>query len=380
MRQYLVASLALSAVLALGSVPAAAQVELIPSHPETYRVRSGDTLWDIAGRFLQDPWRWRQIWDANQGHGDPDLIYPGDVLKLYYRDGQPRVGRQTGGRSNRQPVSVIPIDAIRPFLTRSYVLEKSALDRAPYVVAFPGERIVAGAGDSAYVRSISARSGERFNIVRAGDAYRDPDSGSILGYEARFIADAVLERAGDPAKVRIASMELDVGIGDRVLAAEKEKPLTGFTPRSGPRGAQGQIISVLDGVSQVGRYDVVVIDVGTRDGVRPGDVFEVFNGGERVRDLAGMDEFRSDWKNQRFWSEETWFGNHRTKGWVPEGVPGPDFPPHTRASAGTGSAILPFERAGALMVFRAFDDLSFALIMSASRPMFLLDAVRAPRS
>ena len=378
MHQSLAASLALSAVLALASVPAAAQVELNPSHPETYTVRSGDTLWDIAGRFLQDPWRWRQIWDANQGRGNPNLIFPGDVLKLYYRDGQPRVGMQTGGHSNRQPVSVIPIDAIGPFLTRSYVLGKTALDRAPYIVSFPGERIVAGAGDYAYVRSISGRSGERFNIVRAGDAYRDPDSGNILGYEARFIADAVLERAGDPAKVLISSMELEVGIGDRVLPGENEKPLTGFTPRSGPVEARGRIISVLDGVSQIGRYDVVVIDVGTSDSVRPGDVFEVFNGGERVRDTAGIDEFRSDWKNQRFWSEETWFGNHRTNGWVPDGVPGPDFPPHTRASAGTGSAILPFERAGALMVFRAFDDLSFALIMSASRPMFLLDAVRAP--
>lgn len=378
MRQYFVASLALSAILALASVPAAAQVELNPSHPESYTVRSGDTLWDIAGRFLQDPWRWPQIWDASQGRGNPNLIYPGDVLKLYYRDGQPRVGRQAGGSRGRKPVSNIPIESIRPFLTRAFVLEKSALDSAPYVVAFPDEHIVAGAGDYAYVRSISGRSGGRYNIVRPGNAYRDPDTGNILGYEARFIGDAVLERAGDPAKVRIASMELEVGIGDRVLSAKKQKPLTDFSPRSGPRGVKGRIISVLDGVSTIGQYNVVVLSMGAGDGVRPGQIFEVFNGGERVRDVAEMDEFRSDWQNQRFWSEETWFGNSRTKGWVPEGEPGPGFPPHTRATAASGSVILPFERAGTLMVFRVFDDVSFALITSARRPMFLLDAVSSP--
>lgn len=378
MHQYLVASLALSLAISLASAPATAQVELNPSHPETYTVRRGDTLWDIAGRFLQDPWRWRQLWDANQGRGNPDLIYPGDVLKLYYQGGKPRLARQAGGRNARNPVSTIPVNAIRPFLKQAYVLEKSELDRAPYVVAFPDEHIVVGIGDSAYVRGISGRSGERYNVVRPGDAYRDPDSGTVLGHEARFIGDAVLERAGDPAKVRITQMELEVGIGDRVLPARQERPLTDFTPRSGPQGAQGRIISVLDGVSQIGQYDVVVLSVGTGDGVRPGHVFEVFNGGERVRDVAAVDEFRGDWKNQRFWSEETWFGNQRTRGWAPAGEPGPDFPPHSRTGAVSGSVILPFERAGALMVFRAFDDLSFALIMSANRPMFLLDAVRPP--
>jgi hypothetical protein len=135
---------------------------------------------------------------------------------------------------------------------------------------------------------------------------------------------------------------------------------------------------VLDGVSQIGQYNVVVLNLGTDNGVHPGHVFEVFNGGEKVRDIARSDEFRRDWKSQRFWSQETWFGDHRTEGWAPDGVPGPDFPPHQRARSKSGSVILPYERAGTLMVFRAFDRVSFGLIMSAARSMFLLDAVRPP--
>ncbi len=378
MYQTFAVSLALLAVIALSPSRATAQVELNPSHPQTYTVRSGDTLWDIAGRFLRDPWRWPQIWDSNRGLGDPNRIYPGDVLTLYFKDGKPRVGRGRAGPA-KQPVPTIPIDVIRPFLTRAYVLDRSEIDSAPYVVAFPDEHIVAGAGDRAYVRSISRGSSEgRYDIVRPGDAYRDPDSGDILGYKARFVAAAVLERPGDPAKVRITEMELEAGIGDRVLSSKNQKPLSGLSPRPGPRGAKARIISVLDGVSQIGQYDVVMLNAGSGQGVRPGDVFEVYNGGEKVRDIALSDEFRQDWRNQRFWSQETWFGDFRTEGWMPGGVPTEEFPPRKRAGRATDSVILPYERAGTLMVFRTFDRVSFALVMSATRPMFLLDAVRPP--
>jgi len=377
MRQFLVATLAFVTAALLPPHATAAKVELNPSHPDTYTVRSGDTLWDVAERFLRDPWRWPQIWGSNRDIGNPNRIYPGDVLKLYYEGGEPRLGRGSAG-SARHPVPTIPIEAIRPFLTHAYVLDASEIDRAPYIAAFPDEHIVAGSGDRAYVRSIAAPTGSRYDIVRPGDAYRDPDTGDILGYQARFVARAVLERSGDPAKLRITEMGLEAGIGDRVLSTKAETRLTGFVPRPGPQGVKGRIISVLDGVSQIGRYNVVVLDVGFSEGVRSGQVFEVFNGGEKVRDVGKSDEFRRDWKNQRFWSQETWFGEYRINRWEQDGVPGPDVAPHARAEKKSGSLVLPFERAGTLMVFRAFDRVSFALIMSATRPMFLLDAVRPP--
>jgi hypothetical protein len=352
-------------------------------------VTSGDTRWGIAGRFLQDPWRWPQLWDSNREIGDPNRIYPGDVLQLYYRDGQPRVGLQGGLRTVRlspkvrvtpleDPVPTIPVGLIRPFLSRPYVLDKAAIERAPYIVAFPDEHIVAGAGDLAYVRSIEGPAGQRYDIVRPGDAYQDPDSGSILGYKARFVGEAILERSGDPAKVKIGSMELEAGIGDRVISSKTVKPQANFYPEPGPTGLNARIISVLNGVSQIGQYNIVVLNVGSGRGVHPGHVFEVYNGGDRVRDSGKDDPFHHDWRNQRFWSEDTWYTPYRSDGWMPEGTPGPDFPLHARLREESGSVVLPYERAGTLMVFRTFDRVSFGLIMSTSRPIFLLDAVRPP--
>ena len=43
----------------------AAATQLRTDHPDAYVVKRGDTLWDIAGRFLQRPWLWPEIWQAN---------------------------------------------------------------------------------------------------------------------------------------------------------------------------------------------------------------------------------------------------------------------------------------------------------------------------
>ena len=75
-------------IVAVLSWPLLAQdVQLRDDHPDEYIVREGDTLWDIAGRFLTRPWQWPAIWQANPQIENPHLIYPGDRISLVYVDG-----------------------------------------------------------------------------------------------------------------------------------------------------------------------------------------------------------------------------------------------------------------------------------------------------
>jgi hypothetical protein len=311
-------------------------------HPDRYTVVRGDTLWDISGRFLRSPWRWPEIWHVNPQIANPHLIYPGDVLELVYIDGRPQLRLRRGTvklspRVRSTPwdgaIPTIPVDAIAPFLTRPYVIGADELDAAPYVVDFADEHILGGAGQRAYARSIEDDSHIKYEIVRPGGPYRDGETGEILGYEARYIGAAELLRVGDPATVFINATELESVIGDRLLAAGEERATANFTPTAPTMPIEGTIIAVFNGVSQIGQYNVVVIDRGEADGLAPGTVLRIDRRGQTIRDVV----------------------------------------------AGSGERVtLPDEQAGLLMVFRTFDRVSFGLVMHATRVMNVDDKVRNP--
>ena len=73
-----------------------AAVDLNDDVPETYIVKKGDTLWGISGMYLQEPWRWPELWDVNPQIDNPHLIFPGDELYLVWVDGQPRLRMRRG--------------------------------------------------------------------------------------------------------------------------------------------------------------------------------------------------------------------------------------------------------------------------------------------
>jgi len=335
-------------------VAAAGQVTLTPDHPDRYVVVKGDTLWDIAGRFLSEPWRWPDVWQANPQVENPHLIYPGDTLVLSFVDGKPQItvaGRDQSPdnglkgsvvklspkvRISALPKAIpsIPIDAIQQFLTRPYVTEKQQLDNAPYIVDFADEHIAGGAGYRAYVRSIDDGNHRKYDVIRPGDPYVDAITGEVLGHEALYIASSILQRTGDPATILLESTEMEALKGDRLIQAVEDKPLTTFFPKPPKRKVHGSIIAVLGGVSQIGQYNVVVVDRGQVDGLETGTVLAIDQKGELVRDTV------------------------------------------TENSADTVQ--LPDERAGTLMIFRTFSRVSFGLVMDATKALHVKDRVRNP--
>jgi len=181
---------------------------LRPDAPLRYTVQRGDTLWSLANRFLLDPWQWPEIWIVNDQVRNPHLIYPGDVLSLIEVDGRPqltlagdleRLSPQIRELPLEAAIPTIPIDAIRDFLRGPRLVTADELKTAPYLLSFVDAHLIGGEGALIYVRRLPPVEPWTYAVVRSGQAYKDPDDGSILGYEALPIGEAVVREPGDPA-------------------------------------------------------------------------------------------------------------------------------------------------------------------------------------
>jgi hypothetical protein len=175
-----------------------------------------------------------------------------------------------------------------------------------------------------------------YNTVPQGDALVDPDSGDVIGYEGLFVGQGRVRRSGDPATLFITESAREAQIGDYLIPEEGITPVN-FFPQAPGTPIDGRIVSVLDGVSLIGQYQVIVINRGANHGVAPGHVLDVYQTGEWVRDDVQQ-------KN-RF------------------------FPDKVR---------LPDEYAATTLVFRVFDRMSYALVMEATREFRVLDTIRNP--
>jgi hypothetical protein len=382
----------LGVFLCLGPTGAQTQALLRPDHPETYVVQPGDTLWSIAGRFLREPWRWPDVWHANPDVANPNRIFPGDILMVDYSGGSPRIRRadRAGLRTVKlsprvrvteldREIPTIPLNAVAPFLSRPVVTGARELDDAPYVVGFPEEQILGGVGNTLFVRSILGATSDRWEVLRPGEAYRDPDTNELLGFEASSVATARLERPGDPATLVITRADKEVQIGDRVRPARDEEPVRSFFPTPSPAGTRGKIISVLNSVSQIGQYDVVVLNRGARDRIEVGHVLAVYRGGELRHDPVRGRRSAWNWRQESPADISFWNGDWEPDGWQRTGPdPNNPLPIRRRYSRPDEQYIVPSSRSGVVMVFRVFPKVSFALVMRANKAMHVGEVVAPP--
>ena len=341
-------------------------------HPDTYVVRRGDTLWDIAGRFLKRPWLWPEIWQANPQIANPHLIYPGDVISLAYLD---RLGLQPGPRTGA-PITAIPLSDVEPFLKDLRIYDR--IDTFPYVVGLEEDRLRTVQGQIAYVRGMpGVQPGQRFAVLRPVQKYtqgrrraccylngkddldfagrKDIDDyerfwtesmlasgGRVeqLGLEMMRVGAGVVTR-GEVGGIEVTSLLLDregreARIGDKVVPVETipyDLQFFPHPPRQQMPYGKLQILSVADMLTTGGPRDVVAISGGAREGIDNGTVFSIWRVGtntvDRVRYPPDRSEDSTPWRNK---------------------------------------VRLPDEFSGHVMVFRTFDKISYGLVMDSIRP------------
>lgn len=377
-------------------------IKIKNDNPGSYTVVKGDTLWDISGRFLEQPWHWPEVWHVNPEIANPHLIYPGDVINLVYEDGRPvlyvnrqdsryqKLSPEVRESANEVAIPTIPIDVIQHFLSRPLVMDAEAYEELPYVVGSYENHLIAGPGTLIYVRGDeNFDDGQTFSVYRLGDEYlsyvdaEDKDSKpELLGNEAIHVGEIVLQQNGDPAKAVIVSATREMLPGDRLFPTAKQEAANNFYPKVPDTDIEGKIIHIADGASQIGQYQVVVLDVGQEDGVEVGNVLSIYQEGDVIDDVIEAERIRKEKIAARttFPSGEDPVNNAVAGAidFVRDMKNDFDaaFPGFSNKQGKAVKLQLPEENVGVMMVFRTFEKLSYAIIMEVTGAVHVHDSVK----
>jgi LysM repeat protein len=346
-----------SGTATVSAAPAPTADMIKPTAPTEYTVKRGDTLWGISNVFLKNPWQWPEIWYVNPKIQNPHRIYPGDVLVLAYsREGRPQISIEHESALRLNPalrssalddaIPTIPYASIAAFLSRPALLSKQEVKDAPYVLGFPDEHQAAGDNQVVYMRGLGgAPAGARYSVIHVGDPIVDPDSGKTLGYMGIYASTAVVQRPAKVARTVLVDAARETLRGDCLMPDSGTTPLN-FTPRAPSQNVRGKIIAIVDSETLIGQYNIVAINRGARDGVAPGTVLAIDEAGDVVDDRGPASYAEAS-------SDRNLLGLQKT-------------------------VQLPSERAGTLLVFKSYEDMSYGLVVGASTPMRIADVVRNP--
>lgn len=184
---------------------------------------------------------------------------------------------------------VIDPDRIRPFLTRSRIVQPAELDRSGYVIGSADGALLMSAGSRIYARQLPVA--ELYDLVVPGGLLTDPQSDEVLGLEAVHLGQARLQRpAADDgfALLEVLSARYAIEPGTRLLVAEPVRPLPEYMPAPSPEGVSGWVLKTADQTAWAGQNDVVILSVGQREGVEVGQLFEtLIEGGKATDPVTG---------------------------------------------------------------------------------------------
>jgi len=350
--------------------------------PDRYVVVEGDTLWGIAGRFLQNPWQWPEIWKLNQDQiKNPNRIYPGDVIvldrsaheaslrlvKLETVRLEPRIRAE----SIAKPIPTITPATIEPFLSKPLIVGENELDPLPRITATQENRVTVGAGAIVYASGLTPEKGNVWQIYRRGDPLVDPDSNSVLGYVAIFVGEARVLKFGEESTLEITRSPREIYAGDRLVPAGPEVANFGYVPHAPQKPVKGKILSDYAGLGGAGPLQIVTLSKGSKDGVEVGHVLAIY------RNQAAQ---RYELRTSPLYGRSGLSGSNSPRTYYQEQLTPRDVALYDQTIPITESQLekLPDERYGLVMVFRTFDRASFGIVMQASRPVQVNDVVANP--
>ncbi len=299
-RQGRIVSLGLTGTGALTGVPRETSLGVTRAAgnavPDSYEVRSGDTLWDICGFFYDNPYAWPRVWSYNTQITNPHWIFPGDRVAL--RREQPAVPptlvpekqagtpRVTGRRRAIVPETI--------YLRDIAFVDRQEEQASGEIVGSPEDRMILSTYDDAYIqfRSGSAvQPSTEYTVYVVEGAVQHPTTDQPLGHIVRFLG-TVRITSYDPARrmARGTIVESIDTIERGNLVGLIGRRFNVVPPARNARNITATVVATIVPQRVIGEHHIVFIDAGGLDGVEPGNRLHVVRRGDPWRQSRDEDD------------------------------------------------------------------------------------------
>ena len=226
---------------------------------------------------------------------------------------------------------ILDSKTLLPFLSNMVVFEdQEEIDALPYVLGYLSSRILGGVGDEIFVKGIVERDISTYSFLGEFFPFFHPDTGEYLGIQSKIIGAAELYQTGDPALFKITQSDFPIEQGARLLPRVSLNLANTIQATAPTNIMQGYVLSVVNGLWEMGKYSLAVLSLGQRDGLAAGHVLDIIQSGRNAVDPLSVS---------------------RDLVQVPE------------------------EKFGEILIYKTFQKLSVGVILDAKRPVVLQDIV-----
>ena len=284
--------------------------------PKVHIVKKGDTLWDISKKYLNNPFKWHDIWDKNKFITNPDLIYPGnniaipgifdkvEIEKEIQIEAEPEIIPELPEEKIEKieaevdedkipelpqvtlqppPPAKIPLTTEVVIATSGYIIPQEM--EKGVVFDSPESRTIFGRGDMVYINigeKSGAKVGSRFTAYKPLRVVTHPVKGNTVGVLIEILGELeIKEVRDDNSTASIIKSYKAIELGDKLQEREDIiVPMIDPAAKVEPKDMRGYIIEAKEQKTTVGTEDIVYIDLGRETGVSAGDRFTIFKSGE----------------------------------------------------------------------------------------------------
>lgn len=245
-------------------------------------------------------------------------------------------------------IPAIPLDKISAFLKGTIIVSETELENLPYLLGNRSGTLLSENNEEVFAKGSWDDEINEYNIVRGGQIYTDPESGAIVGLEGKHIGTAtIVNRDGSNATLLTANVEEEIRKGDRFIASSGSRIDSNYFPRPPSSSIEGRIIDISSGRTVGNLYDTIVINRGSKNRLRVGNLLALQKPDIEIEDDIGKATLGQQVKQSLGFSNdnvETFSG----------------------------------EKYATVLIYRVFEDASLGIILSADQAVRLEDRVVTP--